>query len=365
MSESRPSGALLSNRIGGLEARTALPLVVPPFAALVYPLILEAFHACVTSLVSGHAAAPALRTALAVLLLILALAMPMLALLSAISLGEIQEPSLAQRRARAVALLAVAAPPMFVFLGVELYILKDPVPELWLWAAFWLAAAGLVVFSDSKTKIASLPGAKPAPAGLRVAHGLSALGILVIFLALHLANHLTFVAGPEVYRAVMKTVRRVYRQEVLQPLLIALFLFQVGSGVYLATRASAQPMDRFRSFQIGSGVFLAAYVLGHMNSVFVFGRLYLGIDTDWSFATGAPAGLIKDAWNIRLVPHYGLGVFFVLSHLAAGARAVMLTHGVRKAYADRFLIGSATAAAGLAFVILFGMSGGRLSFALP
>ena len=46
-------------------------------------------------------------------------------------------------------------------------------------------------------------------------------------------------------------------------------------------------MDRFRTFQIASGIFLAAYVLGHMNSVFVFARHYLGIDSDWAFATGA------------------------------------------------------------------------------
>jgi hypothetical protein len=57
-----------------------------------------------------------------------------------------------------------------------------------------------------------------------------------------------------------------------------------------------------------------------MNSVFVFARLYLRIDSDWAFATGAPSGLVKDAWNIRLVLHYGLAAFFVLSHLAAGGR---------------------------------------------
>jgi hypothetical protein len=79
-------------------------------------------------------------------------------------------------------------------------------------------------------------------------------------------------------------------------------------------------MDGFRTFQIASGIFLAAYVLGHMNSVFVFARLYFRIDSDWAFATGAPSGLVKDAWNIRLVPHYGLAAFFVLSHLAAGGR---------------------------------------------
>jgi hypothetical protein len=81
----------------------------------------------------------------------------------------------------------------------------------------------------------------------------------------------------------MKAMRHVYLQELLQPLLVALFLFQLGSGVYLATHSDVRPMDRFRTFQIASGIFLAAYVLGHghMNSVFVFARLYLG--TRWIF----------------------------------------------------------------------------------
>ena len=49
-------------------------------------------------------------------------------------------------------------------------------------------------------------------------------------------------------------------------------------------------MDRFRTFQIASGIFLAAYLLGHMNSAFVFARLYLGIDSDWALATAASSG---------------------------------------------------------------------------
>ena len=69
-------------------------------------------------------------------------------------------------------------------------------------------------------------------------------------------------------------MRHVYRQEFRQPLLVALFLFQLGRGVYLATHSDVRPMDRFRTFQIASGIFLAAYVLGHghMNSVLVFAR---------------------------------------------------------------------------------------------
>ena len=118
-------------------------------------------------------------------------------------------------------------------------------------------------------------------------------------------------------------MRHVSRQEFLQPLLVALFLSQVASGVYRATHSDVRPIDRFR-FQIASGIFLAAYLLGHMNSAFVFARLYLGIDSDWALAT-APSGLVKDAWDTRLM-------IFVLSHLAAGARALMLSQGVARLY---------------------------------
>jgi hypothetical protein len=69
---------------------------------------------------------------------------------------------------------------------------------------------------------------------------------------------------------------------------VTLFLFQIGTGLYLVWRHTALPSDRFRTFQIASGVYLAFYVLGHMDSVFIFARTYLGIDTGWDFATGAP-----------------------------------------------------------------------------
>src|SRR6516165_3788343 len=127
----------------------------------------------------------------------------------------------------------------------------------------------------------------------------------------------SFILGPDTYRAAAKAMRHVYRQEFRQPLLVALFLFQVGSGVYLATHSDVRPINRFRTFQIASGIFLAAYLLGHMNSAFVFARLYLGIDSDWALATAA-SGLVKDAWDTRLM-------IFVLSHLAAGARADAVT----------------------------------------
>jgi len=43
-------------------------------------------------------------------------------------------------------------------------------------------------------------------------------------------------------------------------------------------------------------------------------------DTDFRSASDAPSGLRPDAWNVRLIPHYSLGVWFVITHLGLGLR---------------------------------------------
>ena len=106
------------------------------------------------------------------------------------------------------------------------------------------------------------------------------------------------------------------------------------------------------------------YILGHMNSVFIYARNFLGIPTGWNFATGAPTGLIHDAWNIRLLPHYALGAFFVLSHLASGLRVVLIAYGVDQRNADRLWGVCVAMSAMVAAAIIAGMCGVRIG-ALP
>src|SRR5260221_7582593 len=205
--------------------------------------------------------------------------------------------------------------------------------------------------------------APAAPTALRLAHGISALAIILMFLGMHIPNHLVGLVGPEAHASFMRVVRHIYRAKAIEPVLVGLFLFQVSPGLYLAFRHMAKPMDRFRAFQIASGMYLAFYVLGHMDSVFLFARLFLGIDTDWGFAAGAPSALIKDPWNIRLVPHYALGVFFVLAHLSSGLRVVLLAHGLRRVIADRLMMGGSITAGLVAALIVLAMCGMRIHFA--
>ncbi len=335
-----------------------LPMLVPPLAALLYPFSLEGFNTSVAQFVASDVST--LSWLSATTCLVLAFATPLIAILAAMSFYEIDRPTVAQLHAKRTALLAVAAPTLFTFVGVVLTMLHDPVPDTWLWVACWAIALALLLRSDNSVPAVVAPRSVPAP--LRVAHGVSALALVMLFLALHMANHLMFPAGERTYDAVMKVFRHVYRNDILQPLVVALFLFQVGTGLCFVWRLTAAPSDRFRTFQIASGVYLAFYVLGHMDSVFIFARSYLGIDTGWGFATGAPSGLVKDSWNIRLVPHYWFGAFFVLAHLAAGARRIMMTHGVSRAFADPFMIGGAVVAGLVATVIMLGMCGMRVQF---
>jgi hypothetical protein len=199
----------------------------------------------------------------------------------------------------------------------------------------------------------------PAVGRWRVVHGLTA-ALLSLYVLFRIINHLFGLVGPDAHAAVMKIGRVVYHSGVGEPLLVGAMLFQIGTGLYLAWRWSAAPQGFHRTYQVASGAYLSLFILGHMNSVFIYARRFLGIPTDWNFAIGAPTGLIHDAWNIRLLPHYTLGVFFVLSHIASGLRVVLIAHGVDRRHADRFWGAGAALSAIVAAAIIAGMCGARI-----
>jgi hypothetical protein len=68
--------------------------------------------------------------------------MPLIAVLAAMYLSEIGRPTAAQLRAKRTALLTVAAPTLFVFLGVVLNMLSNAVPDTLPWVAAGRSPAG-------------------------------------------------------------------------------------------------------------------------------------------------------------------------------------------------------------------------------
>lgn len=318
--------------------------VLPVAAALAYPSFLQGFHAAVS----------ADAIALSAALLIGAFAMPLSGIWFALRLNG--RPMRFDLRARRVTFASIAAPPLFVFVGVAPGLAGIHIPDIAIWIAIWLAA-GLYVWFAPDGPVA--PAEARPIARWRVAHGVAA-AVIACFVLFHLTNHLFGLEGPQVHKAIMAAGRKVYRAPLIEPVLVGLLLFQIASGVRLAWRWSSLKVDAYRIFQVGSGAYLAMFLLAHMNSALVSARAVHHIETDWAWASGAPGGLIHDAWNIRLLPHYALGAFFILGHLASGLRVVMIAHGVRASIANRFWIASLVAAALIAAAIIAGLCGVRV-----
>jgi len=307
------------NRSASIGKHFDYVALAPAAAALCYPFLLRAFHA----VVGTHAVALSVSAiASATLILAIAFLVPFLGLALA------YRPT-ANTGARRLAYASVTAPTLYVFLGVVQALVHSPIPDEIVWCVIWLAIA--IWSQRARNPVAVLT---PAVGRWRVVHGLTA-AILCLYVLFHITNHLFGLVGPDAHAAVMKIGRVVYRSGVGQPLLVAAMLFQIGTGLHLASRWSAAPQGFHRTYQVATGAYLSVFILGHMNSVFIYARSFLGIPTDWNFAIGAPTGLIHDAWNIRLLPHYALGVFFVLSHIASGLRVVLIAHGMDQGRADR------------------------------
>lgn len=345
MKLAQAGGALEDRRRRPAKRAHALDLT-PALAAVCYPFLLDTFHVLVGA-PGTRPTATAIVAAAAVLACVLAV--PALGLAFAIrrQVGT---------GARRLAYACVVAPTIYVFLGVVQTMIGSILPDELVWCMGWLGAA---LWGWSKPR-ASIDHLVPAVGRWRVTHGIIG-AVVLLYVGFHIANHLFGLIGPEAHAAVMALGRKVYRAPPIEPLLVALMLAQVASGLYLAWRWSRTALDFHKTFQVASGLYLSVFILGHMNSVFLYARTYLGIPTGWAFATGAPTGLIHDAWNIRLLPHYLLGVFFVLAHLSSGLRVVLIAHGTDRWLADRLWLACAFASAVVATAIIVGMCGGRIT----
>jgi hypothetical protein len=284
------------------------------------------------------------------LCLLLAAAVPVVGLACAYSVRAASDD--ARVRARSLANLAVMAPPLFVFVGVTRGLVGRPLNDEAIWLGLWASLFAYVGLRGPAL-------ARDMPRRLRVAHGLSA-SLILIFIAFHLTNHLSGLIGPGVHAAIMKAGRTVYRSPLIEALLVGLLLFQIVTGLTLARRWSRLPGDGYRVLQVGSGIYIASFIVTHLNSALIGARMVRHVETDWAWASGAPEGLIHDAWNIRLVPHYGWGVFFVLVHLLLGLRQVLVAHAVPRPFVDRLWVGGLVACGAVASAIMVGLLGVRV-----
>lgn len=147
---------------------------------------------------------------------------------------------------------------------------------------------------------------------VRRLHRLSA-AIIIAFLALHLANHATMLWGADRHIAVMDTLRPVYRQPLVELFILGAFAFQLISGAMMLWRGRGGASTLAAKVQRLSGFGLVLFIANHVAAV-QFGRLSLGLDTNYYFAA---AGFQLDGWRLFFMPYYFLGVALIGVHLAA------------------------------------------------
>jgi positive regulator of sigma E activity len=331
--------------------------LLPAAAALFYPLALKTLYESGKLLHRASGPAEAVAWLSIVASAALVYSVPAVGIGVAYLLGRHERTSSSELLARRIAHLAVASPPLFVLIGVVFYLLHSANGDSMFWSILWLIVFAAAAWSMRRQSTETSASSTPNPIPLRFAHGTSALLIVLIFLAWHLLNHASAAFSREFNQEMMNSLRKWYRSEVIQPVLVTLMLFQVVSGLTLFWRATATRSDLYRTLQTSTGAFLTAFFVSHLNAVFILGRAVTKVDTTFLWASGAPVGLLPDAWNVRLIPHYSLGVWFVITHMGLGLRGVLLFHRVSLARADRVAWAAGAVGTALAVTITIAQLG--------
>jgi hypothetical protein len=361
----RPSGLSLSAIIASKDAgpdsllglsavslRRLWPLV-PALCALAYPSLLSLLS---SGLVLVHKSASpngVIVWVSVIASLTLALAVMLVSFVSGLALGSPHVRDDPEGcRARSIAHLAFATPSLYVGFGNVAGVLQAPSAAPIAWLVFWALVAMIALLGPRSSPIA----AAMTPIGhrrLTLAHGVSASAILLLFIGPHIVNHAAgFWNGP-VHIAIMNVVRRVYRDDIVQPVLLALIGFQILSGTALVRRRMRMPSDFLGTVQTMSAVFVGVYFLAHMTAVFA--ARHAGTDTNWSWLTRPNDSMLVSLSNLRLIAHYWVGPIAIVAHVACGMRMILLQRDISPATTNRIALALITVGVVASSIILLAL----------
>lgn len=181
---------------------------------------------------------------------------------------------------------------------------------------------------------------------LRTLHLFSAM-LIGLFLLMHLTNHIAGLAGQAKHIETMSALRTVYRNPLFEYPLLALIVWQVGSGLTMVIRGWKERSGVVGWAQALSGAYLGFFLLNHVGSV-LGGRIVFGLDTDFRFAA---AGFHVPGWPLFFAPYYFLGVFSLFVHVACAAYWNLPENGSARQAVPKLLAGTG-ALLGLSFVMM-------------
>jgi hypothetical protein len=165
---------------------------------------------------------------------------------------------------RGILYLMFAAPPLFTLTfsltrmaGIDQHLAV-------IWILVWVAIGLMLYLKEGRGK----PGSPATDrAWLRIVHGVVALCLLCGFLIAHLINHDLAVWSVRLHGTVMKFLRLWYRSEWVQPILLAMLVIMIGTGVPLVVQHARQRMDAFRVVQTATGIYIGAFAVAGLGLV--------------------------------------------------------------------------------------------------
>lgn len=111
----------------------------------------------------------------------------------------------------------------------------------------------------------------------------------------------------------MDRLRLLYRNAVVETLLLGAVVVQIVSGGMLVASLRGRTSSFFEKLHIWSGLYLAIFLLIHVGAVLT-GRLILELDTNFYFGV---AGLNSFPINLFFIPYYALAILSSFAHMAS------------------------------------------------
>lgn len=136
---------------------------------------------------------------------------------------------------------------------------------------------------------------------------------LSIFIGVHLVNHLWSIFGIEEHIALMNSLRKLYRNPILETLLLLSIAINLVSGIKLFVANRANSKSRFEKLQLWTGGYLLFFLIIHLTAI-LGSRLFLHVDTNFYFGV---AGINTFPFNLFFIPYYALAVMSFFGHIAA------------------------------------------------
>jgi hypothetical protein len=265
--------------------------------------------------------------------LTLALAVMLVSFVFGLALGSPQvQDDPEGRRARSISHLAFATPSLYVGFENVAGVLQAPSAAQIAWLVFWALVAMIALLGPRSSPMAAAM-TPIVHRRLGLAHGVSACSILVPFIGPHIVNHAAGFWSGSVHIAIMSVLRRVYRDDIVQPVLLVFIGFQILSGTALVRRRMRMPSDFLGTVQTMCGAYIGVYFLAHMTAVFAAQNA--DVDTNWNWLTRPNDSLLVSLFKLRLIAHYWVGPIAIIAHVACGLRWVLLQRDISAMAANR------------------------------